>query len=69
MQEEVQVAKQEKLIRLPDVIRLTGKKRSSIYDDIKRGLFPNRVMIGLRAVAWRLSEVEAWITEREGAKQ
>ena len=30
----------------------------------KRGKFPRRVRIGENRVAWLLSEVERWITER-----
>jgi len=50
-----------RLLRLPDVIRRTGKSKSGIYADDG---FPKPVKLGPRAVAWVESEVEAWVTER-----
>ncbi len=48
-----------KLIRLPDVLSLTGICRSSLYSKIKKGLFVPPVQIGARSVAWIESEVNA----------
>lgn len=50
-----------RLLRRPEVERLTGKSRSAIYLDIRRGRFPHPVPIGLRAVAWRESDIKRWI--------
>ena len=49
-----------KLVKLPDVIAFSNKCRSSIFADIKEGTFPAPVRIGLRATAWRVSDLEAW---------
>ena len=43
---------------------ITGKSRSSIYRDIKAGLFPAPVLIGQRSVAWRSSDIEVWLSSR-----
>ena len=64
MSEETPLTVPVTLIRLPAVIRLTGRSRTSIYDDMKLGTFPKAVKIGVSAVAWRLSEVMAWIESR-----
>ncbi len=32
----------------------------------KRGLFPKRVRIGARKVAWRKTEIEEWARDPEG---
>ena len=48
------------LVKLPDVIAFSNKCRSSIFADIKKGTFPAPVRIGLRATAWRVSDLEAW---------
>ena len=53
-----------KLIRLPEVLSMTGRGRSSIYEMIASGNFPRPVNIGRAAVAWVESEVVAWIEER-----
>ena len=50
----------QRFIKLPEVIELTGKARSSIYADVKNHTFPAPVKIGCRAVAWRLSDVIDW---------
>ncbi|WP_028536215.1 AlpA family phage regulatory protein [Paludibacterium yongneupense] len=41
-----------RMLRLPDVIGLTGLGRSSIYDLMKQGRFPVQVKLGGKAVAW-----------------
>ena len=55
----------ERLIREREVISLTGKSRSSIYRDEKSGKFPRRVRIGINSVAWKLTEIQDWISNRE----
>lgn len=52
------------LLRLPEVVRRTGKGRSAIYRAIADGSFPTPVAIGDRARAWRSDEIEAWIANR-----
>lgn len=56
---------QDALLRLPDVRRATGLSRASIYRMEALGQFPQRRAIGLRAVAWRQSDVQAWLQARE----
>lgn len=51
----------ERLLRLPDVIFLTGLGKTSIYSRCKEGTFPAPVDMGSRAVAWKETEVHAWI--------
>jgi prophage regulatory protein len=47
------------LLRAPEVAHLTGRKRWSLYADIRAGLFTKPVVLGPRAVAWPASEVAA----------
>src|SRR5687767_7914595 len=49
------------VLRLPEVIRRTGLRRSSIYNRITAGSFPRPVSLGGRSVGWLESEVEAQI--------
>ncbi|MES2983731.1 MAG: AlpA family transcriptional regulator [Pseudomonadota bacterium] len=53
-----------KILRLPSVMEATGLSRSSIYAFIQKGLFPESVKIGERAVGWKSDEVTAWIEQR-----
>lgn len=50
-----------RLIKLPEVSRLTGLPRSSVYWRISKGEFPRPIKIGERASAWNSDQVEAWI--------
>lgn len=54
----------DRLLRLSDVQYLTGLGRSSIYAAIAQGTFPSAVNVTDHAVAWRESEVDAWIAAR-----
>jgi prophage regulatory protein len=56
--------KQVRLIRLPEVKRVSGLSRSSIYSRSRDGRFPSPVDLGGRAVAWIEAEVQDWVEER-----
>ncbi|OYY74279.1 MAG: hypothetical protein B7Y40_06000 [Gammaproteobacteria bacterium 28-57-27] len=59
----------ESLIRLPAVLSRVGLKQSRLYELIKSDEFPSPVRLtGGRAVAWRESEVSAWIASRPSAR-
>jgi prophage regulatory protein len=51
-------------LRLPEVKRLTGLSRSSIYLQIKTGQFPSPVRLGGRAVGWVEEEILTWARDR-----
>jgi prophage regulatory protein len=53
-----------KLLRLPEVLSLTGLSRSSLYQKIKAKDFPNQVPLGARAVAFSSAAVQKWIEDR-----
>lgn len=57
-------AEMDSILRLHDVLRISGASRSSIYLWINAGIFPPPVTLGVRAVGWRKSEVERWLAER-----
>jgi prophage regulatory protein len=57
-----------RFLRLPEVIQISGYRRTTIYEMIKAGNFPAPVHLGPRAVAWLESEVEAWMQERIDAR-
>ena len=42
----------------------TGLSKTQCYRLIERGEFPAPIKLGARAVAWRESEVQAWIDSR-----
>lgn len=52
------------LIRLPDVLQMSGLSKATIYRLESVGAFPNRVRISQGTVGWYLHEVEQWVLER-----
>jgi prophage regulatory protein len=54
-----------KILRRPDVEARTGLARSTIYDWMKRGEFPQPVALGARLVGWREHDIEEWLAARE----
>lgn len=55
---------QDILIRSREVQARTGLPKSSLHNKVKAGAFPAPVKLGPRAVAWRESDVNAWIEGR-----
>jgi len=53
-----------RLIKLKEVILMTGLGRSSIYKFMGESKFPQSISLGERCVAWELGEVEEWIQEK-----
>ena len=57
-----------RLLRLPQVIERIGLARSSVYDLIRLGRFPQAVPLTATARAWRSDEIDAWIAQRCAAR-
>jgi prophage regulatory protein len=49
------------ILRLPQVLQVTGLCRSMIYQLEAANRFPRRIRIGSRAVGWLHSEVQDWL--------
>jgi len=52
------------ILRLPQVLAKTGLARSTIYERIKAGEFPQPISLGGRASGFLSSEVDEWIAAR-----
>jgi prophage regulatory protein len=58
-----------RFLRLPEVEKTVGKKRSTIYRDIAAGTFPAPYDLGnSRSVGWLSTEISAWILSRPRAQ-
>ena len=53
-----------RLIKLNDVMAITGLSRSHTYALAMQGLFPKQVKLTERSSAWVESEVQGWIDSR-----
>ncbi|HWB15919.1 MAG TPA: AlpA family phage regulatory protein [Vicinamibacterales bacterium] len=51
----------DRLLTLAEVIARVGLKTTAIYDYMRRGVFPRRIVVGPRCVRWSEREVQAWI--------
>lgn len=54
----------ERIIRAPEVEKMTGLSRATIWRYQKSGTFPQRVHLSPSSVGWKLSEIQEWINSR-----
>ena len=52
---------QDRILRLPDVMAITGLSRASVYRMVGEGRLPQSVPLGKRSVGWLASEINAWL--------
>src|SRR5579863_4133975 len=57
-----------RLLRLAQVINMTGLGKTKIYDLQAEGSFPMRVQITAHSVGWVEAEVQAWLARRVAAR-
>ena len=53
-----------RMLRLTQVMDVTGLRRSKIYELQAQGDFPKRVKIAERSVGWVEAEVQDWLARR-----
>lgn len=53
-----------RILRLKQVLDITGLSRSTLYLYMSRQQFPNQVKLGPKIVGWIDEEVENWISSR-----
>lgn len=54
----------DRVVRQKEVCKMLSIGRTQLYELRKRGDFPAGIMLGERAVGWRLSEINDWIARR-----
>jgi prophage regulatory protein len=58
----------DRFLRRPEVERVTGLGRSTIYDKMASGEFPKPVPLSGGCVGWLESEIAAWQEKRIAAR-
>lgn len=53
------------LMRLPEVQKISGLSKASIYRHMKAGNFPSSVRVGGGSVAWRSTDITDWLVGLE----
>lgn len=51
----------ERLLRIHDLRHITGLARSTVYAKMQLGDFPQPVRLHGKCIAWKASEIDAWI--------
>ena len=57
----------DKMLRLPEVVRMTGLSSSTVYRLRRAGLFPEQKELSPGAVGWRLGDIRRWLRDRPAA--
>jgi prophage regulatory protein len=52
------------ILRLPQIIKKTGLSRSTIYNLMSRGDFPQKIKLSYRTMGFLESEVDQWLAEK-----
>lgn len=52
----------ERLIRLDEVRKITALGRSTVFEKVRNGAFPQPVALHGKLKAWRYSEIQSWIS-------
>jgi prophage regulatory protein len=53
-----------RILRRPEVEKLVGLSRSTIYSRLEQGTFPKPIPLGGRLVGWLEQDVQNWLQER-----
>ncbi len=54
----------KRILRMAELKIQIGLSRSTIYEFIKNGQFPQSISLGARAVGWLESDIDAWLESR-----
>jgi prophage regulatory protein len=57
-----------RILRLDEVMAVTGRRRSVIMEDIAAGTFPAPLELSERGRGWLESEIAAWVQQRIAAR-
>ena len=55
------------IVRMPNVLVMTGMSKPSVYRMMKTGTFPRRIQLSPGAVGWLRTEIEQWVVDRMAA--
>lgn len=51
----------DRILRLPEVVEVTGIPQASLYRRMGEKTFPRPVRLGKNSVGWRQSAIQAWL--------
>lgn len=56
-----------RILRIHQVMEITGLAKPTIYLRISQGTFPKQLKLGQRASGWLASDIQTWINDRIAA--
>ena len=59
---------QPRFLRLPEVLKLVGVTRSTLYRWMDAGTFPKQIQLASRTVVWNEQEVTKWMEDRMASR-
>ena len=62
----------DRILRTPEVVRITGLSKTTIWRRVKSGDFPAPVRLGnmaTRSIGWRSGQVQDWLNTRPVFKE
>jgi len=63
-QAEATSLQQKKIVRMPEVMAITGLKKTAINSRIKAGTFVPKINLGGRAIGFLESDLSDWLDKR-----
>lgn len=61
-------AQPRRILRIKQVLDMTGLRRTALYEKMHANEFPKSVKLGARAVGWREGDVLSWIDGLEPSR-
>ena len=52
------------IMRRPEVVRMLGISRGTLYRWMSTGNFPRPIRLGPASIAWRRSDIDEWLASR-----
>ena len=59
----------DRILKLNDVVEITGASVSTINRWEKAGKFPARKKLGIKAMGWLASDIQKWMESLSGANE
>ena len=53
--------RETRILRMPEVVRMTGLSKATIHRRYRAGTFPRPLRLGPQSIGWRRAEVLKWL--------
>lgn len=58
-----------KFLRIPQVMELTGLAKSTVWLWVKQGKLPSPIKLSTRVTVWKQSDIEEWINAQSNEEE